>query len=114
MLAPGPLRAERMKRLRVVAGEEHGHDRQLRASAAYAPAWLRAVQPKSFSPPPVAASGALVVDVFPGVRGREAIEAAAAAAGLRETPPADALAALDAELARLAAAAAPPPARKLA
>lgn len=103
MLPRGALRAGRMARLRIVPGADHGHERQVRASAAYAPAFLRTTAPRPFSPPPKAASGALVTDVFPGVRARAELEALAAAQ-LRPTPPAQALAELDAELARLAKA----------
>lgn len=101
MLAPNNLRATRMRRLRVFAEAEHGHTRQTGESLRYAPAYMRASAPRSFSPPPKAVTGALVTDVFPGVRGRAELELAAAA--LRVEAPEAALAAMDAELARLAA-----------
>ena len=107
MLAPGRSRAARMARLRIVPGAEHAHGRQLAASAAYAPAFLAAVAPRPFSPPPAPPTGALVRDVFPGVRGRAALEAAAEQAGLTaRTQSADeALQAMAQELTRMASAA---------
>ncbi len=68
MMPGNLLRHNRMRRLRVFADEEHVHDQQARMSQKYAPDYMVASQPRQATPRLQAATGALVKDVFPGVR----------------------------------------------
>ena len=78
MMTGNLMRHHRMFRLRVFADEAHTHTREVAESARYAPAYLEAHQPKKFSPKPVAATGALVRDLVPGVRDPDEIRRLAA------------------------------------
>lgn len=71
MMTGNLLRHRRMFRLRVFADEDHTHAREVAESTQYAPAYVASCQPKKYSPKPVAATGALVRDFFPGVRDQD-------------------------------------------
>jgi len=108
MLPPNNMRDLRMKRLRIVRGEEHDHAWQAVASKMYAPEYVERSKPRSFTPPPKKVTGTLVKDVFPGVRDNKQLEKLGS--DLKPIAAEESLRALDAEFARLAAAAAASPA----
>jgi hypothetical protein len=68
MMPGNLLRHARMRRLRIFADEEHAHTRQTEHSSRYAPGYMALSQPRSATPRLKAATGALVKDIFPGVR----------------------------------------------
>ena len=74
MMTGNLLRHQRMFRLRVFADDTHTHVREASDTVRYAPDFAAAYQPKKYSPKPIAATGALVRDVFPGVRDPEEIK----------------------------------------
>jgi large subunit ribosomal protein L13 len=105
MMPGNILRHARMRRLRVFADAEHSHSWQTGQSQRYAPDYLVASAPIQATPRPQEATGALVKDVFPGVR--DPVELKRLAKTLPPIPPAVAaerLARLEALLAAEASA----------
>ena len=101
MLPQNRLRADRLRRLRIFEGEEHPFTAQLEACARYAPLHAADFATRSFEPAPVAASGTLVKDLFPGEKGANV---AALSKGLEYESKEEALKLLEAELTARSAA----------